>query len=98
MQSNAVPLAVQDNRTKAVGADLVFGFQYLSAIGFDRGHRLVQSSLAVEIDERSVRRRLHFLSNKQATAHSILMRKGREFHPRHGLLLDFLAQNRVVKL
>src|SRR5580658_4789 len=98
MQRDAVSLAVQNDHAKTIGADLVPGLQYLAAVGFDCCSRLVQASLAVEIDERAVRRWLRLPACKQAASHPVLVGKSREFHSRHRLFLDRFAQHGAVKL
>src|SRR5262249_29945555 len=52
MERDAVAFTVENNGAVTVGTDRVLGFEDLAAIGCDRGDRLVQAPVGVEIKER----------------------------------------------
>jgi len=100
MERDAITFAVKNQRAETVGANLVFWLKHFAAVGLHNAHRLVQATLAVEVEQWTVSGGFGFVrvrGNQASADGTFLMRQHSEMHPRELLLLDGSSQHCGIK-
>jgi hypothetical protein len=93
MQRNAVPLGVEHDRPEAVRTNGMLGHKNLPTICRNRGNGIIQPSLAVQVQERSMIRRFVLLGAMKASGDDLVSSwQKADRHPRVFLLRDRSTQ------
>jgi hypothetical protein len=99
MKREPVAFAVEDDRAKPVWSDLVLRFEHLSILGHDGRFGLIQATVDIEVNQRSMIARLVLRRDEQAAAGLFSFRREQsDREPGILLPLDLFAKDGRVKV